>query len=198
MSDTTLLIGFVSFTAFLLIGAMILRSMSVKDFLQEEKPNSPLMQGSSPFQTQQNTQPGKIQEKKSFKLDRKTLNNIGKICSTVGAIMFFAPLPESFNGFALGLAGIGYLLIKATASPKGKKNTQNNNPVAQKIRLLSSKPEYNEALKLLYNDHSDNPQATEEEKYNRAIRYLQSKGISRDEAKENLVLLFTLLKRKNN
>ena len=112
--------------------------------------------------------------------------------------MFFAPLPESFNGFALGLAGIGYLLIKATASPKGKKNTQNNNPVAQKIRLLSSKPEYNEALKLLYNDHSDNPQATEEEKYNRAIRYLQSKGISRDEAKENLVLLFTLLKRKNN
>ncbi|MBT3313221.1 MAG: hypothetical protein HN390_01270 [Anaerolineae bacterium] len=197
MSDTTLLIGFISFAVFLLIGVMILRSISVKDVLQEEK-TSLMVQASSPFQTQQNTQNGAMQEKKTFKLDRKTLNNIGKVCGTVGAIMLFAPLPESYNGFALGLAAIGYLLVKATAPPKGKKNTKTENPVAQKIRLLSSKPEYKEALKLLYNDHSDNAQATEEEKYSRAIRYLQSKGVPRDEAKENLVLLYTLLKRKKN
>ena len=198
MSDTTLLIGFISFAAFLLVGAMILRSISVKDVLQEEKKQPPIMQNSSPFQTQQNTQIKTMQEKKSFRLDRKTLNNIGKICGTVGAIMLFSPLPESFNGFALGLAGIGYLLVRATAPPKKKKNTKRESPVAQKVRLLSGKPEYKEALKLLYNDHRDNPQDTEEEKYSRAIRYLQSKGISRDEAKENLMLLFALLKQKKN
>ncbi len=198
MSDTTLLIVFISFAVILLIGAMILRSISVKDVLQEEKKTSPLVQSPSPFQTSQNTQSGATKEKKAFKLDRKTLNNIGKICGTVGAIMLFAPLPESFNGFALGLAAIGYLLVKATAPPKGKQNTKKENPVAQKIRLLSGKPEYKEALKFLYNDHSDNPHATEEEKYSRAIRYLQSKGISRDEAKKNLVLLFTLVNRKKN
>ncbi len=198
MSDAALLIGFISFVVFLFVGAMILRSISVKDVLQEEKKTSPFVQSPSPFQTSQNMQNGAKQKKKAFKLDRKTLNNIGKICGAVGAIMFFAPLPESFNGFALGLAAIGYLLVKATEPPKGKKNSKKENPVAQKIRFLSAKPEYREALKLLYNDHSDNPQATEEEKYGRAIRYLQSKGISRDEAKENLVLLYTLLERKKN
>ena len=198
MSDTTLLIGFISFAAFLLVGAMILRSISVKDVLQEEKKQPPIVQNSFPFQTQQNTQIKTMQEKKSFRLDRKTLNNIGKICGAVGAIILFSPLPESFNGFALGLAGIGYLLVRATAPPKKKKNTKRESPVAQKVRLLSGKPEYKEALKLLYNDHRDNPQDTEEEKYSRAIRYLQSKGISRDEAKENLMLLFALLKQKKN
>ncbi|MCP4139207.1 MAG: hypothetical protein GY755_02760 [Chloroflexi bacterium] len=198
MSDTTLLIGFISFAVFLFIGAMILRNISVEDILQEEKKHSAIGQNLSPFKTQKNTQTGEMQERKPFRLDRETLNNIGKIFGTVGAIMIFAPLPQFFNRIGLGLAVVGYFLVKATVPPKKKNAAKKESPIAQKIRLLSGKAEYKEALKLLYNDHSNNPQATEEEKYSRAIRYLQSKGISRDEAKENLVLLFTLLKRNKN
>ncbi|NQU31590.1 MAG: hypothetical protein HQ525_13065, partial [Anaerolineae bacterium] len=134
-------------------------------------------------------------KKPGFNLDRKTINNIGKILGAVGAIMLFAPLPASFNNISIGIAFLGYLIAKATAPPKKKTSSTSQNSTAQKIRQLATKPEYQEAIKLLFSDIKNNKLVTEEEKYQRSILYLQKKGIPQAEAKENLLLLTTLLNR---
>jgi len=203
MIESTLLIAFVSFIAILLVVAVILRKMSVRDIFDDV--SSPIATRPSPSpklvapQIKQKAFSGVGQEKnRNFNLDRKTFNIIGKTLGIIGMIMLFAPLPESFNNFSLGMAFLGYLLAKATAPPKKKNSSPQKNSTEQKLRLLAGKPEYDKALKLLYSDYNDASLVTEEEKYRRALRYLQTKGISQIEAKENLMLLLTLLIREKS
>lgn len=200
VANLTFLIIFTIFTIMMIIIAIFIRKMSVDDVFDKSK--SPFfIEKSSVFSGQiKQSKPSSLsqQGKKDFNLDRKMLNNIGKILMTIGAILIFVPLPDPFNGFGIPIAFIGYILNKATADLKKKASTNVQNARAQKVRLLSGKPEYQEALKLLYNDYSENPQATEEEKYRRALTYLQKQGISQVEARENLKLLFPLLRIKKS
>lgn len=196
MSESTLLIVFISFAVLLLIGAVFLRKLSVRDIF-DDIPLSPkagfnTSLEKSPFSAKNTISLG---EKPAFKLDRKTINNIGKILGVIGAIMLFAPLPASLNNISIGIAFLGYLIAKATAPPKKKTSSTSQNSTAQKIRQLATKPEYQEAIKLLFSDIKNNKLVTEEEKYQRSILYLQKKGIPQAEAKENLLLLTTLLNR---
>lgn len=197
MSESTLQIAFISFAVLLLLGAVVLRKLSVRDIF-DDIPSSPeagfnASIEKSPFSPKAATSLG---EKPAFKLDRKGINNIGKILTAIGAIMLFAPLPESFTNIGIGIAFLGYLIMKATATQKKKTSPARQNPTAQKIRQLATKPEYQEALKLLFSDLKNRTLATEEEKYQRSILYLQNKGVPPAEAKENLQLLSTLLNRQ--
>ena len=200
VTNLTFLMIFTIFTIIMIIIVLFMRKMSIDDIVDESK-SAFLIEQSSAFSGQiKEIKPLSLpqQGKKDFKLDRKMLNNISKILGAVGAILIFAPLPDSFSGLGILIAFIGYILNKATADPKKKVNTKVQNTRAQKVRLLSGKPEYQEALKLLYSDHNENPQATEEEKYRRALRYLQKEGVSESEARENLKLLFPLLRIKKS
>jgi len=206
MSESTLFVVFVSFATLLLLGVIIWRKLSVKDIFDDI--SSPFKGGlspaqkNSPFSAKSTNSPfsakstKSLGEKPGFKLDRKTINIIGKIMGAVGAIMLFAPLPASYNNFSLGIAFLGYLIAKATAPPKKKTGPASQDPTAQKIRQLATRPEYQEAIKLLFSDLKNPSLATNEEKYQRSIKYLQTKGISPAEAKENLQLLTTLLNRQ--
>jgi len=197
MTESTLLIVFVSFAVLLLIGAVVMRKLSVRDVF-DDIPLSPkagifTSREKSPYSAKATSSLG---DKPAFKLDRKRINTIGKIMGAVGVIMLFAPLPASLNNISLGIAFLGYLIVKATAPPKKKKNSASQNPTAQKIRHLATKPEYQEAIKILFSDLKNSSLITEKEKYQRAILYLQNKGVPPAEAKENLQLLSTLLNRQ--
>jgi len=197
MSESTLLVVFIAFAVLFLLGAGILRKLSVRDIfdnipLSSEAGISTSMD-KSPYSAKGTKTLG---EKSAFKLDRKAINNIGKILVTIGAIMLFAPLPDSFTTYGMGIAFLGYLIVKATAPPKKKKSSVSQNPTAQKIRQLASRSEYQEAAKLLMSDLKNKSLVSEEDKYRRSINYLQNKGVSAAEAKENLQLLITLLNRQ--
>ncbi|OQX63538.1 MAG: hypothetical protein B5M51_04950 [Anaerolinea sp. 4484_236] len=56
-------------------------------------------------------------------MDRKKVNIAGKVIGAIGAIMLFAPLPESFMVPSMAIAYIGYMIVKASAPPKKKKKT---------------------------------------------------------------------------
>ena len=206
MSESTLLVGFISFAVLLLLGVIIWRKLSVKDIFDDI--SSPFKGGlspaqkNSPFSAKSTNSPfsakstNSLGEKPAFNIDRKTINNIGKIIGAIGAIMLFAPLPPSYNNISLGIAFLGYLIAKATAPPKKKTSPASQDPREQKIRQLATRPEYQEALKILFRDLKNNTLRTEEDKYERSIVYLQKKGIPSAEAKENLQLLRSLLNRQ--
>ncbi|MBT3322001.1 MAG: hypothetical protein HN392_06910 [Anaerolineae bacterium] len=123
MNESTLLIVFIGFTLTLAIGAIIIRKISVEDIFDIEKPT--LFAEGSPAFAEPTKKPVLLnagQEKSSFKIGRKEINTIGKILGAVGGIILFAPLPDSYTNFALGLAFVGYMIIKATATPKKKQN----------------------------------------------------------------------------
>ncbi len=204
MNEDVLLIAFIAFVIVLLTAAFLLRKMTVQDIF-DDKP-SPVPSFSSRNLTSFDPQKTTLRKanttvEKSFKFDREGINKMGKIIGVIGTIMLFAPLPSSLDTLSLGLAFFGYLVAKMTTPPKSKTSTTNTqNPTAQKIRQLAGKPEYQEAMKILQTDYSNQALVTDEDKYKRALDYLQSKGIPFKEAQENLRLLFLLLnrQRKNN
>ena len=125
MSESTLLIVFISFSIFLMIGAVILRKISVRDIFSEvDAPSS--MRKPPPFSEpiKQSSALGVNQDNKAFKLNRKSINNIAKILGAIGAIILFSPLSESFGGLGMILAFLGYLVVKATAEPKKKQENK--------------------------------------------------------------------------
>jgi len=201
MSESTLLIAFVAFIFFVLIIAVIVRKISVRDIFENTSSpvtmRPPSFEKAFPAPIKQSDSPRSSLDKKNFNLDREKTHKVAKALSTIGIIILFIPLPDAYKIVGLGMAFLGSMLAKATA-PKKKKTSREKNPTAQKIRQLASKPEYQAALKLLYDDYSKSPPATEGEQYRRAVKYLQSKGVPPAEAKENLMLLLTLLTKQKN
>lgn len=204
MNQEILLLAFVTFVIVLLISVLILRQMSVRDIFPNS--SSPFSSSASPAQnlSQKNISPSAKKQSasgttsiddKTFKFDRKAVNNLGKVLGAVGAIMIFAPLPESMTNISLGIAFLGYLLVRFSAPPKTTQKLTTTNPSTQKIRQLASKPEYQEAIKLLYSDLGDDKLITIDDKYRRAVAYLESKGVATPEARENLKLLAPYIKR---
>ena len=199
MSESTLLVVFISFIAILLILIVVLRKISVRDIFEDDNSTSFMSQIfvlPKDKSTQINTPKNIGGTEKKSAVSKETIHKISKAISVIGAIILFTPTPESFKSYGLGLISLGWILSKATEPPKKAKNASQKNTTAQKIRLLADKPEYQAALKLLSDDYRKKPQATETEKYQRAVKYLQGKGVSPVEARENLRLLFTLLTRQ--
>ncbi len=200
MNETVLLTAFIAFAILLLILAFILRKLTVQDFFDNTSSPAPsYAQRKLPsFEAQKNNTPkaSSTPVDRGLKFDREGINKIAKIVGVVGTVMLFAPLPSSLDGVGLGLAFIGYMVAKFTTPPKDKQKSSSQNPTAQKIRQLAGKPEYQEAMKMLYADYGNKALVTDADKYRRAISHLQSKGIPFNEAQENLRLLFTLLSRQ--
>ncbi len=122
MSESTLLIVFVSFSLFLIIGVIVLRKISVWDIFDDVNPPSLVTEKSSFSESRkQSATFGANQENEEGDIKRKNINNIAKTLGVVGAIMLFAPLPSFWNNIGIGLAFLGYLVAKASAEPKKKK-----------------------------------------------------------------------------
>lgn len=126
MSQDTLLFAFSSFVILVLIVAVILRKISVRDVFDDDSPSFATrpsnLQKAFPSPIKQSVSSGASFEKKGFALDRQTTYKIAKALSTIGIIVLFVPLPEGYKIFGLGLAFLGSMVAKATAPPK-KKNS---------------------------------------------------------------------------
>ena len=201
-----LLIAFIGFVILLLPVALILRNRSVQDVLDDKGLSSLRSIDSSSPEFYQQPEPREKQKLSSgnvpasgLEMNRENINKIGKILSVIGVIALFLPVPEVVKFLGLFFLFLGSIVSKLSKPDAEKKTKKSANSTVQKIRLLAAKPEYGEALKLLYEDKSENPQAAESVHYQRAVQYLQKKGVSADEAKENLTLLAGLMgKRKPN
>ena len=200
MSESTLLIAFVSFGVLLIVVAIIVRKISVRDIFDDDSSSSPFARQRSAFPKNMgaeiNPQSATAKKDNIFSFNKENINKFSKVLSVIGAIILFTPTPDSLKIFGLGMVFLGSMLGKATAPPKKKSNSPSKNSTAQKVRALAGKPEYGQALKLLSADYKDASLRTEEEKYRRALLYLQGKGISQSEAEANLKLLYTWLNRK--
>ncbi len=198
MNESTLLIAFISFVTLLLVVSIIVRKMSVQDIFDNDSTSYTAQSLTLPMskRIQLNSSKSPAREEKSFNLNRENIYKFGRALSIIGAIILFTPTPESIKAFGLGMASLGWILSKATAPPKKTGRSPQKNATAQKVRMLAGKPEYNKALKLLYTDINDASLVSEEEKYRRAISYLQTKKVSKSEAKDNLRLLLALLTQK--
>ncbi len=200
MDETVLLTAFIAFAILFVVLAFVLRKMTVQDFFDDRSSSLPSFSEQklpSFAPAEKNTPKVNSTLEKNFKFDREGINKIGKALGIIGTIMLFAPLPSSLDGVSLGIAFLGYMIAKFSSPPKGNKKKVSQNPTAQKIRQLAGKPEYQEALKILYEDHGDKTLITDQDKYRRATSYLQSKGVSFKEAQENLRLLLVLLNRQH-
>ena len=200
MSETTLLIAFIAFAFVALIVAVVARNLSVRDVFDDTSvsitESSPSIRDSFPSSRKTSKAPTLSSKTKSSpSLGREKTHKIAKILSVVGAIILFTPTPESFKVFGIGLAFLGSMVAKATA-PKQNKATPKESSTAQKIRALASKPEYQGALKILYEDYKKEALVTDEEKNKHALQYLQNKGVPLAEAKQNLMLLRSIVLQK--
>ena len=201
MSESTLLVVFISFIAILLIFIVVIRKISVRDIFDDDDAGSfsaqifslPKNKG---VEVNEPKPLGNIEKKPVF--SRESIYKISKAISIVGAIILFTPTPDSFKSYGIGMVSLGWILSKVSAPPKKAKTTPQKNSAAENIRTLAGKPEYQAALKLLYADYRKNPQASEEVQYRRAVEYLRSKGIPLVEAKQNLKNLLTLLLREKS
>ncbi len=200
MDDQILLIAFVAFVVIVLVVALIFRKAMVDDVFSDESPS--FSASDAPFSSKvkntilpttksvpmsQNTVIGS--DKPSFVLNRQNLNTLGKIIGAVGAVMIFAPLPSSLEGISFGIAFIGYILVRFTAAPKTQKTGAAKSSTVDTLRRLASKPEYREAMQILSADIADKKFQSDVDRQRRAIRYLQSKGVSDAEATRNVALL---------
>ena len=204
MSESTLLVVFISFIAILLILIVVLRKISVRDIFDDDDAGSfsaqifslPKNKGA---EVNELKPLGSVEKKLVF--SRENIYKISKVVGIIGAIILFTPTPDSFKSYGIGIVSLGWILSKISAPSKQAKISPQKNSTSENIRTLAGKPEYQAALKLLYADYSKNPQASEEVQYRRAVEYLRSKGIPLVEAKRNLKNLLTLLireKRKNS
>ena len=201
MNESTLVIAFIAFVFLLLIVAVVLRKISVRDVL--DNPLSPQL-GSRPAQKGAFSTPKRernfkgipSRENKTSNFDKETMYKITRAISIIGIIMLMAPLPDGFKVVGFIATFLGSAISKSIAPNKKKGKASKPNTTAQKIRSLAGRPEYQEALKLLNQDYRANPRASKDELYKRAIYHLERKGIAKEEAEKNLMLLFALLNRQ--
>ena len=200
MDENLLLIAFAVFGVLVLIVALVLRKMTVDDIFSDDKA-SPM--SASPFPDRvKDTLPAAPKntlapagaprsgiDTPTFALNRQTINKIGKILSAVGTIMIIAPLSSSWDGVAFGILFVGYLLARFTNPPKEQKTGTVQSSNVDMLRKLASKPEYREAMQILAADMRNNQLQTDADRRQRAIRYLQSKGVSVEEATRNVGLM---------
>ena len=199
MDEQVLVIAFVAFVVLVTIIALVLRNAAVDDIFSDNKPDS---MTDMPFSDKpkglssvmsKNSLPstsstGLAGDKPAFELNRVNINKIGKIIGAIGAVMIFAPLPDALDGVSFGVAFLGYMMARFTNPPKEPKAGARQSSVADTLRKLASKPEYREAMKILSTDVA-NKKIPPTEQRQRAIRYLESKGVSPEEAMRNVALL---------
>lgn len=209
MDQNILLIAFVIFIVFIILLAFFLRRISVDDIFSDDKvasfsdtafsDNRRDMLLGSPKSGLPSASAGSLgTEAASFKLNKENLNKIGKGLSFVGMILIFAPLPEALDGVGFIVAFFGYLLANATKE-KAKKKTSlaSRNSLVDTLRKLASQPEYQEAMKLLTADMADKSLVTDTDRHSRAIGYLESKGVSTEEANRNVRVMTNYIAQKN-
>ena len=142
LDTTTLQIGFGILFILLMLFVLFLRKISVGDIMTPPPPprSSPQQkivnqidgkfarqktsQTASPqsaFPTVAKSTTFATQDKPILGMERKKVNTFGKIIGAIGAIMLFAPLPDSFTVPSMVVAYIGYMIVKASAPPKEKK-----------------------------------------------------------------------------
>lgn len=199
MDDQVLVIAFVGFAVLVTIVVFVLRNAAVDDIFSDNKPDSmtdmPFSDKFKGFSSvrQKNNLPstsptGLAGDKPAFELNRANLNKVGKVLGAVGAVMIFAPLPDALDGISFGIAFLGYIMARFTNQPKEQKAGTPKSSIADTLRKLASKPEYREALQILSADMA-NKKVLPNEQRQRAIRYLESKGASPEEATRNVALL---------
>jgi len=206
MSEEMLLIAFVSFIVLLLILVLVLRNLSVQDVLGKDD-HTDLLIGNSPStdlypqpQTQRSATPSLPKNASpNFELNRENVHKLSRALSIIGAVALFLPTPDFVNFLGLAFLFLGSIVSRATkpAEQKKKRKTSQNQTV-QKIRLLANRPEYGEALKLLYADKKENPQAADDVHYRRAVQYLERRGVSPVDARRNLALLAGVMAKGRN
>ena len=144
LDANTLQIGFGILFILLMFLVLYLRKISVGDIMTPPPPpRSPIQQklfkqtnqkiasqkaappapSQSAFPTASKPTLLTTQDKPILGMDRKKVNTAGKVIGAIGAIMLFAPLPESFTVPSMVVAYIGYMIVKASAPPKAKKKT---------------------------------------------------------------------------
>lgn len=201
IDENILLIAFIAFAIFVVLGAFILRRMTVDDIFSDDKVSSiadtafddrPIKQLSSGHVTI-----GSDVDRSGSPLTRENINKLAKVLTAIGTVMIFAPLPESVDGLGFGLAFIGYLLTRATNQPKEKQNKPSQMSLVTTLRQLASKPEYREAMQILAADMADKKYPTQIEQRRRAIRYLESQGVSSEEANRNIAVLAGYIAQQN-
>jgi len=209
MNETALIIAFILFILLLLIFVSFIRKTSMQDAtMHSTRPPkgfpSLAKKGifSPPISKTKIREKSAIEEK-TFKLNRQNIHKIFQVINIIGFVLLFAPLPDGYKIFGLVMVFLSSAISKATAPPKKKtthpkRNVPQKSQKPEKIRALTSQRKYREALQLLYADYNSNPQAPEDEIYKRALRYLETKNTSTIEAKRNLGLLFTLIKKKKS
>jgi len=211
MDENLLLVAFTIFTVLVILLAIFFRTKSVDDIFSDDKASSisetafsdkprSLWSGTS----QKSLSPASSMSTNnrlgtgsanpvSFRLNRENINKIGKILGAVGVVLLFIPLPDAFDGIALGAAMIGWLIAKMTDQPKAKPQQKVNSSgqisLIDTLRKLAGKPEYQEAMKMLSADIANKSLVTDADRQARAIRLLQSKGVSNEEATRNIKIL---------
>lgn len=204
MDPNLLKSAFAIFIVFMVILAFILRRMAVDDIFSDDKATSfsdtafksnsmrdvlpTSMKESFSATTAREIGAGNTIEQSFF--TKENINKVGKVLGAIGAVMIFAPLPDSLDGIGFGVAFLGYILANATkASTKKAKGTVSGGSLIQTLRKLASQPEYQEAMKLLTADMGNKKLLTSADRQQRAIRYLESKGVSTTEANRNVSVM---------
>lgn len=222
MDGNLLTIAFAIFVVFMILLTLFLRNTAVDDIFSNDKttsfsdtafsskardflPSAPTNNGlSSTSQSKplKNIGLGTL-NKPSFEWNQRNINLIGKVLGFIGVMLLFVPLPETFKSVGLWLAIIGSLVARATKASK-KKTAQQNNSGAVKsspvdtLRKLATKPEYREAMQILSVDVAKQKLDSDAQRQERAIRYLQSKGVSAKEATRNIKVMVGYLKAQQN
>ena len=209
MDAQVLLIAFIIFILITMIVVLIFRRMTVDDIFSDESPSfaasgtsfdnrlkktatRPATQSFQPASTSIQTK-----QQPSFELNRQNLNKWGKILGAVGAVMIVLPLPSALDGLSFGIAFVGYIMARFTTPIREKPKGMVQASAVTNLRQLASKPEYREALPLLTADMADKNLSSDAERQQRAIRYLQSKGVPEQEAAKNVALLAQFISQQN-
>lgn len=198
MDQQVLLIAFAIFTVIILGVALVLRSKSVDDIFSDKSPSfsMPSLPVSDMAQktvsqknvsVPRNTSIGA--DRPAFELNRQNINKLGKILGAIGAVMIVAPLPSNLDGLSFGIAFVGYILARFSNPPRDQKKATVQSPSVTTLRQLASKPEYREAIQLLSADMANKNLQSDLARQRRAIQYLQSKGVSEQDATRNMAIL---------
>lgn len=202
MDEQILLVAFAIFALIVLVVAFVFRKTMVDDIFSDDSPsfsviNSPLSNKvkSVAIPTAGNSASlGKSEQQNPvFTFNRQNLSKLGKILAVIGTVMIIAPLPSSLDGLSFGIAFVGYILTRFSAPTKAQKPVTAKNSQVDTLRRLASKPEYREASRILAADIADKKLQSDLAQQQRAINYLQSKGISADEAAKNIALLARIM-----
>ena len=198
MNEQVLWVAFAAFALIVLVVAFVFRKTMVDDIFSDESPSFSAIDSSLSNKIKSTAVPiakssaslgNSGQQNPVFTLNRQNLSKLGKILAAIGTVMIFAPLPSSLDGLSFGIAFFGYILTRFSAPPKVQKPVTAQNSQVDTLRRLAGKPEYRQAMQILAADIADKKLQSDLAQQQRAISYLQSKGVSAEEAAKNVALL---------